>query len=162
MKRWADRWLQVCRQPTWWCVAVLFLVLTVPLSLSSKTDFDYVRDETPYSIRSVRQISENWPFLNVQEQSLSPSAPGYYWFLAGVSKIIGYDVLALRMVNLSISLMGLMILFEWLHRRVAALDAALLIAPLAASNFYVKCAAWVYPENPATILAMLTVLLTLD
>jgi hypothetical protein len=162
MKRWLSRWLPVWKQPPWWGLAALFLILAVPPALSLRTDNDYVSDERLFHVPAVQQIARNWPSLSVRDDSLSASAPGYHWFLASVSKITGDDVRVLRLVTLTISLAGLMALFEWLLRRVSALDAALLIAPLAASNFYVKSAAWVVIDNPSLILAMLALLHALN
>lgn len=161
MKSWINDWPDVVRQPAWWGIAALFLCLTVPLALSTRTDNNYSWDEMSYHIPAIRQISEEWPLLSVKDDSLSASPPGYHWFLAGVSKIVGSDVRTLRMVNLVISLAGLMVLFDWLQRRILPIDTALLIAPLAASNFYVKSAAWVVTDNPGLILAMLALMQTL-
>src|SRR5262249_50032494 len=83
-------------------------------------------------------------------------------FLAGLSQIFGTDVTTLRIENLLVSLVGLMVLYGWLRQRMAPLDAALLVAPLATSNFYVKSASWVLTDNASLILVTLTLLLVMN
>jgi Dolichyl-phosphate-mannose-protein mannosyltransferase len=162
MGRWFAQWGRLVSLPQWWVIAALFLLLAVPPSISPRTDINYVSDEKYFHIPNVRWIAERWPSLDLRYDALTPIAPGYHWFLAGVSKITGSDPRALRAVNLMISLAGLMTLFAWLLQRVEAVDAALLIAPLAASNIFVKSSSWVVTDNPALILAMIALLRVLD
>ena len=78
--------------------------------------------------------------------------PGYHWLAAGVSRLVGDDLVALRLLNFGVSVIGLVVLYLWLSGRRPSAEAALLIAPLACSNFYVKSAAWMVTDNAAVVL----------
>ena len=162
MKQRLARWIRLARLPQAWAIAGLFLLLAVPPALSPRTDVNYAWDEKEFHLPSVRRIAEHWPLLDFRDNALTPMAPGYHWFLAGVSKITGSSPRALRLVNILVSLTGLMVLFTWLLGRVGAVDAAFLIAPLATSNIFIKSSSWVVTDNAALVLAVIALLYALD
>jgi hypothetical protein len=158
MRQRLARWARVARLPQAWAIAGLFLLLAVPPALSPRMDINYAWDEQEFHLPTVRRVAEHWPSLNFRDDELTAIAPGYYWFLAGVSKIVGSSARALRLVNILVSLTGLMVLFAWLVGRVGAADAAFLIAPLATSNIYIKSSSWVVTDNAALVLAVIALL----
>jgi Dolichyl-phosphate-mannose-protein mannosyltransferase len=147
-------------EPAWLGLVVIFLILTLPLVLSSHGGYDF--DELNFHLPAIRAIGQKWPALSLQDNALSATAPGYHWFLAGLSLVFGGDVLTVRIENLIVSLVGLAILYGWLRRRFSANDAVLIIGPLAASNFYIKSASWVVTDNPALILVTVSLMAALN
>ena len=144
------------------CLAILlavFAALTLPLLLQPHGGYDY--DEKNFHIPAVMHIAAHWPRLDIAANSLSATAPGYHWFLAGLSLWLGTDIVTLRLVNCLVSAAVLVVLFLWLATRRPAVEALLLIAPLAASNYFVKGAAWVVTDNAALLMAMCGLLLLL-
>ena len=128
----------------------LFALLCLPLLLSDR-ESNYTWDETSYHLPAVRQIREHWPRLDLTRDSLSATAPGYQYFLAGISFLTGTGRPALRLVNFAISLAVLVALARaW----PAGADPRVVVAagvPLAASNFFVKSAAYVVTDNAALL-----------
>lgn len=154
------RLLTIWKEPAWWAVALLFLGFSLPLALLSKQG-KYEWDEANYHLPEIRRINKHWPALDLQKDSFSAIAPGYHWFLAGLGKITGTGTRTLRLINLSVSLFGLVLLFAWLRSRHDSLDSALLVAPLAVSNFFVKSASWVVTDNAGLVLVLLTLIVAL-
>lgn len=140
-------------------LCVLFLGLALPLSLSPQ-ETNYTQDESSYHVPAVLQISEHWPRLDLNGDSLSAIAPGYHYFLASIGKVTGTGLLTLRSINLLIALTLLILLLQAFpkHQHWLAFAA---ILPLACSNFYVKSAAYVTTDNPALLLTAVTLLLLL-
>lgn len=138
-----------------------FALLSLPLLFSTK-ETNYTNDESQYYLPAIRQIHAHWPRLDLKEDSLSATAPGYPYFLAGVSLITGTERLVLRMANWIISLGVLMLLYFAWPGGSGRTFAVLAILPLAASNFFVKSSANVVTDNPClglTTAALLALLL---
>jgi hypothetical protein len=141
-------------------VVAIFALLTLPLLVQPSGGYDF--DEQTYHLPAIRQIATHWPSLSIAEDSLSATAPGYHWILAGLSLLVGSDLLTLRLLNFAVSLAGLTVLFFWLAQRRGGAEAALLLLPLACSNFYVKSAAWIVTDNPALAFSTAVLLLVLS
>jgi hypothetical protein len=152
--------LTIWKEPAWWLVSLSFLVFSLPLALLSNQG-KYQYDEMNYHIPEVRQINEHWPSIDLQKDSFSAIAPGYHWFLAGVGKITGTGTRTLRLINLSVSLFTVALLFAWLRSRLSSSDCALLVTPLATSNFFVKAGSWVVTDNAGLLLVLLTLIVVL-
>jgi hypothetical protein len=140
----------------WLALSGCFLLLAAPLLLTSSGN--YVWDQDNYHVPAVLQIRAHWPMLDLDKDVFSAVAPGYHWFLAGVSRIVGAELPMLRAINLAVSLLALTFLFSWSCRYLRPMDSAILLLPLAASNFFVKAAAWVVTDNPALFLASIVLL----
>jgi hypothetical protein len=141
----------------------LVAALALPLILVTG-ETSYTWDEFNYYLPAIAQIRAHWPQLDLVQDSLSATAPGYAYLMAGISRIVGDGLVPLRLVNLGFSLGVVAVLWSaW----PAAGDgwtrfAALL--PLAGCNFFIKSASNVVTDNP-TLLAMagmLTLTLTRD
>lgn len=128
----------------WLAVSTLCAPLLLRTDVSS-----YTWDERNYHQPAVRQIAERWPALDLRRDSLSATAPGYQWFLAGVSRVVGTGERPLRVVNLLVSLGALAIL--WHALPLAAAERMVLLLPLALSNFFVKSASHVVTDNAALL-----------
>jgi len=131
-------------------LAALFALLCLPL-LFSPGESNYTWDETSYHLPAVRQIRTHWPRLDVLHDSLSATAPGYHYFLAGVSFLTGTGRQALRLVNFAVSLGLLGLLWKFWPAGYSPRLACLAVFPLAASNFFVKSASWVVTDNAALL-----------
>ena len=129
-------------------VAVLFAALCLPLILTQGGGYSY--DEANYHIPAILQIRSHWPRLDIERDSLSATPPGYHYFLATLSLVIGQGRLNLRLVNWGVSLALLGVLwwrFDARRRNLALMG----ILPLLASNFFVKSASWVVTDNAALL-----------
>jgi hypothetical protein len=138
-------------------LCALFGCLCFPL-IFSKQECNYSQDESSFHLPAIRQIAAHWPLLDIANDSLSATAPGYHYFLATVSKVTGQSVVALRLVNWFVSSLVLAVLFRHVRRQLSGLDAALVLLPLTCSNFFVKSASWVVTDNAALLLITLCVL----
>lgn len=147
---WNGRWRHLFELP-WALVSVCFFALTLPL-VAFGGSAQYGFDEANYYLPSILSIRESWPLLDLTAQTLSAVAPGYAWFLAGVSFVVGQSALGFRLVNLLISYILIAVLYLWLRSSRSAVDSALVVAPLAASNFFVKSASWVVTDNASLLM----------
>jgi hypothetical protein len=129
----------------------LFAAICWPL-ISSSQPSNYRFDELNYHLPAVRQISDRWPQLDLVEDSLSATAPGYHYVLATVAQLVGHDVQRMRVVNWSLSAGLLAMIYLYARRRLPYLDATLLVLPFAASNFFIKSASWIVTDNAALFL----------
>jgi hypothetical protein len=144
----------------WFPVLVtLFALLCLPLLLSSHENA-YTWDETSYYLPAVRQIREHWPRLDVLGDSLSATAPGYPYVLAGVSFLTSPGRFPLRLVNFAVSVGVLALLWRTWPAGAGPRLALLALLPLAASNFFVKSASCVVTDN-AALLAITGTVVTL-
>lgn len=144
-------------------LALLLLIVTavcLPLLLF-KGETNYTADEREFYLPAIRQISAHWPQLDLMRDSLSATPPGYPYFLASLSKIIGEERTSLRIVNLIVSLGVLVILWaSWPSGISPALRMAAIL-PLAGSNFFIKSASYVVTDNAALLTVVATLCLTL-
>lgn len=131
-------------------LAGVFLLLTLPL-LFARGENPYTWDETSFYFPAIRQIREHWPRVDLLQDSLSATAPGYQYVLAGVSFVTGVERLPLRFVNLLVSLGVLALLWRWWPADRSWRFAFLAMLPLAASNFFVKSSAYVVTDNAALL-----------
>jgi hypothetical protein len=140
-----------------WLLA--FAALCLPLVLTTAPS-NYSSDEATYYLPAIQQIRAHWPALDLRADSLSATAPGYPWLLAGVSLITGPSPVALRVANWLVSACVLALLWGRL-RAAGGLALTLALAPLALSNFFVKSASWIVTDNAALLLTTAALLLVL-
>lgn len=142
---------------------ILILLFWVPTlaTITLSTDQENNHDERLWHLPPIRQIAEKWPAMNLVTDSFSASPPGYHWALAGVSKITGQNLGTLRLLNAGVGFLLIGVLYAWSRSRASHLDSTLLLAPLAASNFIIKSAAWVLTDNAGLLCAAASVLLAL-
>jgi len=138
-------------------LCALFGCLCLPLILS-RQECNYSQDEASFHLPAVRQISTHWPLVDVANDSLSATAPGYHYFLATVSLVTGQNVVALRLVNWLVSAFVLVVLYRHVRKLLPRLDATLVLLPLVFSSFFVKSASWVVTDNAALLLVTLCLL----
>jgi 4-amino-4-deoxy-L-arabinose transferase-like glycosyltransferase len=138
-------------------LCALFGCLCLPLILS-KQECNYSQDEASFHLPAVRQISAHWPLVDVANDSLSATAPGYHYFLATVSLVTGQNLVTLRLVNWSVSTLVLVVLYLHARRLLPRLDATLVLLPLVFSSFIVKSASWVVTDNAALLMVTLCLL----
>jgi hypothetical protein len=131
-------------------LAALFALLCLPLLLSTR-ETNYTWDEASYHLPAVRQIYAHWPALDLKQDSLSATAPGYHYFLAGVAHLTGTSRLALRLVNFVLSLSLLIVFCTAQPAGQSRWFGALIVMPLACSNFFVKSASYLVTDNTALL-----------
>ena len=141
-------------------LVLLFAIVCFPL-MTSERGSNYVYDEQKYHLPAVRQIANHWPRLDLLTDSLAATAPGYHYFLATIAQIVGTRTFVMRTVNWTVSALVLIVLFVRGRRRLGEIDRALLVLPLATSNFFVKSASWVVTDNAALLLVVTTLVLSL-
>jgi hypothetical protein len=137
-------------------ISLCFFVLAVPLLFF--TAGNYAWDQDNYHVPAILQIRAHWPFIDLDRDVLSAIAPGYHWFLATLSLVLGTDLTVLRTINLAVSFLVLVVLYRWLRTHLGPIDSAILLSPLATSNFFIKSSAWVVTDN-ASLLLVATVLI---
>jgi hypothetical protein len=126
-----------------------FLLLCAPL-LFSKGKTNLSADEATYYLPAISQIRNHWPALDLTADSLSATAPGYPYVLAGISRLTGEHVLTLRMLNWLVSLLVLWALWRLLYQTGGQV-MCLLLLPLVFDNFFVKSSGYVVTDNAALL-----------
>jgi hypothetical protein len=134
-------------------LTVLFASLTFPV-IFLPTETVYSSDETLFHVPAVRQIRQEWPRLDLREDSLSATAPGYQYFLATLSLVTGDSLRTLRLLNCLVSFLVLVSLYLYVRRGASPGLACLIVLPLAASNFFVKSSCWVVTDNAGLLLTV--------
>jgi hypothetical protein len=147
----------------WWVLpvvyAVLFLGVVLPVAVgwrAAEASFDEGRCYLP----AITQLRAKFPSVDLLQDSLSASPPGYSHLLAFLSLVTGDSLLAHRAWHAVLSLLGALFLL-WMavrltgHRTVAI--AAML--PMLCSSYYLKSAAQLTTDNPALVLTFATLLL---
>lgn len=138
-------------------LCILFACVCFPL-IWSKKECNYSQDESSFHLPAIRQIAAHWPSLDIANDSLSATAPGYHYFLATVSMVTGQNLIVLRLINWFVSTLTLIVLFVHVRHHLSGLDAMLVLLPLAFSNFFVKSASWIVTDNAALLLTTLCIL----
>ena len=138
-------------------LALLFWLPTLMI-IQTSVGLENNHDEHLWHLPAIRQIASHWPSIDVVNDSLSASPPGYHWVLAGLSRLTGASLESLRLWNALISFALITSIYAWLTRSMSSLDAALLTAPLATSNFIVKSSAWILTDNAGLLCATGTLL----
>lgn len=130
-----------------------FTVFVLPLALCERpSNLSY--DEAAYYLPAVERIRGHWPALDIRNDSLSATAPGYLYFLATVSQVTGSARLTLRLINLAVSV-GVLVTCWWFLSRTVA-TPFLFLLPLALSNFFIKSAGYIVTDNAALLGIALT------
>lgn len=138
-------------------LCALFGGLCFPL-IFSKQECNYSQDESSFHLPAIRQIAAHWPLLDIANDSLSATAPGYHYLLATAALLTGQSTVALRLINWTVSVLVLIVLFRHVRTHLSGLDAALVLLPLGCSSFFVKSASWVVTDNAALLLVTLCIL----
>jgi hypothetical protein len=147
------------RQITLGLALLVFPLACLPLSLSVRSG-NFADDEARYYFPSVARISAHWPAIDLVGDSTSATSPGYCYFLAGVSRMTGLNIRVFRFITIGLSTAALLLLCM-MFRPQRGLTAVWAILPLAASNFFIKSAAWVVTDNVALLLACASLALVL-
>jgi hypothetical protein len=138
----------------------LFAGICWPLISTLQTS-NFVFDEFNYHLPAVRQIAEKWPALDLANDSLSATAPGYHYALATLAQVTGDGMRRMRLINWTLSAALLAFVYLYARRTLSYLDASLLVIPLAASNFFIKSASWLVTDNAALFLVAVALIATL-
>lgn len=126
------------------------IALSLPLVLLSG-DTPYSFDETNFYVPAIRQIRADWPHLDLNRNSLSATAPGYQYLLASLSFVTGTSLMALRLLNLAISLgLPLLLWGAWPSEANARLRFWALV-PLVGGCFFIRSASNVMTDNAALL-----------
>jgi hypothetical protein len=141
-------------------LALIYLVLTLPVFLgAARADREF--DELAYHLPTIQSIRASWPQLRLGAMSYSAVAPGYHYLLASISLITGSEPMRMRLANWAISFALPALLYCFARTRSSRLSSIVLVLPLITSNFFIKSACWVLPDNAGTLMAAATVILLL-
>jgi hypothetical protein len=135
---------------------VVFCLLTLPFIFSGNRSYDY--DHLHYHLPSILQIRNKFPNLNLSTDTLSAISPGYYYFLAFISLIVGENELNLRLTNCLVSFLVIACLYNYSRRKLPIKISCLLILPLLTSNFFLKSSWWIFTDNAALLFITLTII----
>lgn len=138
---------------------LVFVLFVLPLTLSEQPS-NLSSDEAGFYLPAVERIRGHWPALDLRDDSLSATAPGYPYLLATLSQVTGSARLTLRLLNLAVST-GVLVA-AWLILRRSVASPALFLLPLALSNFFVKSSGYVVTDNAALLGIALTLAFTLS
>jgi hypothetical protein len=145
----------------------LLLIAIVYIGLTLPAFFGYAHagrdsDEANFHLPTIRQITKNWPRLDLKAASYSAVSPGYHYLLATFAVGFGDDRTTLRAINWIVSAALPFILYCFIRQRLPRLTASLVLLPLVASNFFVKSACWVLPDNAALLAVILTLVVLFE
>lgn len=129
-----------------------FLLLCLPLLLN-RSPTNYTWDEQNYYLPAIRQIREHWPGLDLTRDSLSATAPGFPYLLAGLSLLTGPGVGPMRWATFLSGAAVLVALWFFWNRdgKNSVLLGLAALLPLAASNFVVKASSHVVTDMAALL-----------
>jgi hypothetical protein len=133
--------------------AVVFMAAVLPVAAGLRaTEASF--DETRCYLPAITQLRDKFPWVDLLEDSLSASPPGYTHLLAGLSLATGDSIAAHRVWHAVISLLGALLLI-WLVVRLTNLKGPTVAAllPMICSSYYLKNSTQLTTDNPAMILS---------
>jgi len=148
-------------------LSVLYGVLVLPMILSGAGYGPPAWDEETFHLPIVQKMVEQWPRVDVVEYD-SATTPGYHLLMALVLKLTG-SLTACRLVSAAMS-WGLLMAAYAAARRVLAPRApvsggravmhsgwiaAVLVLPLALSQYFLGAAIWLTTDNAALLFVAL-------
>jgi hypothetical protein len=131
--------------------SVIFLFVTLPVSTffrANEKNFDENRCYFP----AIEQLRVKFPKVDLMQDSLSASPPGYTQLLAGLSLISGDSISWLRFWHNLISCLGAVTLLSVIAKFRGS-QAALLLVPAVLSTYYLKQACVLSTDNISLICA---------
>ncbi len=117
-------------------------------------------DEQSFHLPVIRVFAQQWPNLDLSDY-LAASTPGYHIAMVGVSSLVGGELVPMRVVSGLLVTLMLLALTWFAARRVGALGAVCLAAPLITSPYLVGASTLLLPEGAAWMLLTLVLLLAL-
>lgn len=136
-----------------WLIAfsAIFLFVTLPVSTffrANEKNFDENRCYFP----AIEQLRVKFPKVDLVQDSLSASPPGYTQLLAGLSLVSGDSISWIRVWHNLISWLGAGVLL-WLMAKFSRSHAILLFTPALLSVYYLKQSCVLSTDNVSLILA---------
>ena len=132
-------------------MAVLFSAVAVPVIVGERQLTFYSADEV-YHIAAVHQFHDQWPRPDLRDYP-SPETPLYYLMLAACSQF-SENLVWLRLVSFTMSLVGLLVIQAYLTSRARAPVAFLYTACMVVSPYFLGAAVRLRTENPALCAAI--------
>jgi len=129
-------------------LCVLFLALTIPMTLLGRLGTSESNDQERYHWPTILAMSEAWPTVSLEDYRTA-TGPAYHAALAAVVMVIGEAQWPIRIINALVSL-PLVVLMYWLvRRRVQAWLAAIMVLPIVVSPYVLSSAIWITTDNVA-------------
>lgn len=122
--------------------------------------YDRPADEADYFAPVIRQMAQRWPQIDWQRDTRVEKPPGYPLLMATVAQVTGPDFRWLRAFQMLLSACIPAILYRWLRGRLSPAEAAVTVAPLVCSSFFIKSSSYLTTDNP-TLLCTTLVLMVL-
>lgn len=133
--------------------AVLFLAVVLPVAVGWRASEDSF-DERRCYLPAITQMRAKFPSVDLLQDSLSASPPGYSHLLAGLSLVTGDSLRAHRAWHAVVSLAGALFLL-WLAARLTGMQSTAVVAmlPMVCSGYYLKSSTQLTTDNPALVLS---------
>jgi hypothetical protein len=139
-------------------LSVIFLVLVIPMTLKTETGVSGSRDEVQFRLYQIITYTQQFPYLDFK--NVRPSqTPLYHVMLMFMAFIIGTDLVQLRLVSASISLICLLVIYRYLSERGDPLNGLLFSLIFLLSPYFVQSAIMLFSENTAFLFALLSLMM---
>lgn len=144
------------------CLAALalvttFLVLAMPLVLTSAGGTSGASDQETYHLPIIRTMAEDWPRVDVRHYN-SATTPLYHFVMSGVYRHITGRVAVLQGINTAIACVLLLLVFCGASRGVRPWPALALTLPLAFSSYTLGSGVWLTTDNLGLLFVAMTLL----
>jgi hypothetical protein len=137
-------------------LALIFLVLVVPLALKSEIDIYDARDEESFHYPTIRDFWDDFPSIDLANYR-SATTPLYHIILALGARVMGLNVIPLRLFSALFSLGCLLVFYTYLSKRGDRLKAFFFTALLLFSPYFIGPAIRLSTDNAGLLLALLAI-----
>jgi hypothetical protein len=139
-----------------WPPVLVFLCLVLGMMISGRMLKSQAYDQNLFHIQVVRQFEAEWPTPNLTEYG-SATGPGYHLALTAIGKVVGSDLMTLRIVSMIFGVALICVVASLAAIVVGPRAAALLAMPMATSVYVIGSAMYVHTDNTAWLFALLVV-----
>ncbi|MGD8604724.1 MAG: hypothetical protein PVF49_09145, partial [Anaerolineales bacterium] len=134
-------------------LALIFVALVVPLTLTPGIDIFDARDEQNFHFPTILDFAEDFPALDLVNYR-SATTPLYHIILMFPTLVFGQHVIPLRLINAIVSLICLLFFYGVLSKRGDNLKALLFAVMLLFSPYFIGPAVRLSTDNAALLLAI--------
>jgi len=140
-------------------LTLLFLIIVLPFIPQINTDVSGSRDEVSFHYNTVISFLDQFPELNLRDYP-SATTPLYHILLTLASFIIGNDLIALRIINLVLSLICLLVVYQYLARRGGNWHNAFCFSLIfLVSPYFIRASIMLFTDNVALLFTFLALMM---
>ena len=136
-------------------LAAIYLIIALPLVHKQSIDIYDTRDEANFHYPTVIEFRNDFPALDLINYG-SPTTPLYHIVVALAGLVMGPDIVRLRYINLAVSLLCVLVVFNFWWKKGDIAKASLLVAIFALSPYFLGPAIRLATDNAALIAVFLT------